>query len=121
MEILEMLEITEIYLKLRDNMIELTDDILKYHLLVKGSQPHSYEEGEDNLYNGMKELVSSEGKRLFSIEHGIENMTLDYLNSKLSEVIRARLELCKVIDSKVLMDTYVFIDSKGMSIYTVQR
>lgn len=117
----EVLRMSEIYLELREQMINLTDDLLKYHLSVKGSSPHTYEESKDLMYSGMQELVKSEGKVIFSIEHGMDKMTLDYLSLKLDEIREARLSMHKMFVNKDIVDTYMFIDSKGMHIYSVQR
>lgn len=121
MNMQEVLRMSEIYLELREQMINLTDDLLKYHLSVKGSSPHTYEESTDLMYSGMQELVKSEGKVIFSIEHGMDKMTLDYLSLKLDEIREARLNMHKMFVNKDIVDTYMFIDSKGMHIYSVQR
>lgn len=121
MNMQEIYRMTDIYMELREQMINLTDDLLKYHLSVEGSSPHTYEGSTDLMFDGMQELVKSEGKSLFSIEHGMDKMTLDYLSSKLAEVRKARLNLHALFVNKDIVDTYMFIDRKGMHIFTVQR
>lgn len=109
------------YFELRDQLLSLTEDLMKYHMCVKGSEPHAYEEGEDQLYDGMMELVSSEGVELVSIESGVSKMNLDYLQTKLQEIKEARMNIAECFINGICIDTYMFIDKDGMSLYSVQR
>lgn len=112
---------TETYFELRKQLVSLTEDLMKYHLSVEGSEPHAYEEGKDLMFNGMMELVSSVGVELFSIEHGVDKMSVEYLQSKLQEIKEARLNIAESYINGVCIDTYMFIDKDGMSLYSVKR
>lgn len=109
------------YFELRDQLLSLTEDLMKYHMSVKGSEPHAYEEGEDLLYNGMMELVSSEGVELVSIENSVSKMNLEYLKDKLREIKKARMSIAECFINGVCIDTYMFIDKDVMSLYSIQR
>ena len=121
MEILEMFMLYQAHEEFKVEMLTMMDDLVKYYYGVPGSHPHTYDGIDDPMYAGMKELASSVGICIFEMEHGVENINLEYLNSKLSEIKEARLCIKEAYIKKVPMDVYVFNSPTDISMYTVQR
>lgn len=121
MNIMELIMLKAAHDNLKLQLFGMMDDLVQYYYGVQGSQPHIYDELADPIYAGMKELVSSTGICIFEMEHGVENINLEYLNSKLSEIKEARLCIKEAHIKKVPMDVYVFNTPNGITMYTVQR
>lgn len=121
MEILELVMLKAAYDNLKAELFGIMDDLAKYYYDVPGTQPHVYDEINDPMYAGMKELISSTGICIFEMQHGAEHISTDYLDSKLSEIKEARLCIKEANIKKVPMDVYVFGGTTGIAIYTVLR
>lgn len=121
MEFLELVMLKAAHDNLKVELFRIMDDLVKYYYGVPGAQPHTYDEIDDPMYAGMKELVSSTGICIFEMQHGAEYISIDYLDSKLSEIKEARLCIKEANIKKVPMDVYMFNSPTGISIYTVQR
>lgn len=122
MNVNELVEMTDAYFAIKKELVGLTDDLLKYHILVDGGQPYSYEESNDGaMYQSMVHLAKSTGVQLFEMKHGQQYMTSVYLKAKLSELKEGRLNVKESILNNVVMDTYMFVDKEGISIYSVLR
>ena len=121
MEIMELVMLKAAHDNLKVELFGIMDDLAKYYYGVPGAQPHTYDEVANPMYAGMKELVSSTGICIFEMEHSVEHMNINYLNSKLSEIKEARLCIMEAYIKKVPMDVYVFNSPNGIGMYTVQR
>ena len=121
MEIMELIMLKATHDNLKVELFGIMDDLVKYYYGVPGAQPHTYDEIDNPMYAGMKGLVSSTGICIFEMQHGAEHISIDYLDSKLSEIKEARLCIMEAYIKKVPMDVYVFNSPTGISMYTVQR